>query len=340
MYPEHADEWANARTRMRDRYLALLEDAGSPLLQAGESVRVQLISQLESVADDAAQMYPGEHDATLSETIGRSRAATGVHPSASLAAANMIFAACLTELSAHLARCGEPLPTEAAALRLNRAILSRMADAAANYVSYLLEKAGTAHREEARRLGRELHDAVGPVIAVGLQNLELVEYWSPIDPGKAREKIASGKQNLHEALTLVRSLAAETRLAVEPHEIASALRTFLDALPESITTKFATNDTLASLPPHYGNEIFLILREAARNAATHARPTTLCVDVAVRGNTLVATVRDDGTGFDPAQTTIGTGRASMAERAALIGAELNIKTTSDGTTVTLTVPLP
>lgn len=333
-----AATWHTTRQRMCDRYFNLLAEADSPLLHAGEQVREQLTAQMLSIADEAAGFAPA--DATLSEDIGRSRAASGVHPSASLAAANLIFAACFADLADHLRLAGLASPVEAAALRLNRAILARMAAAAANYVSYLLEKAGTAHREEAMRLGRELHDTVGPVIAVGLQNLDLIEYWTPIDPGKAAEKVDAGRRTLREAMTLVRTLAAETRLAVEPHQICDALTAFLQSLPPTIATSLTAHSSLAELAPHYGNEIFLVLREAARNAGVHADATEVSIDIAIEGTTLIGTVRDNGRGFDPSQEPPGTGRTSMAERAALIGARLDITSTESGTTVRLAVPLP
>jgi signal transduction histidine kinase len=340
---ESPPAWSDVRRGILKRYLDLLAASGSPLLDAGDAVQAQLHAQLYSVIDEASLDSPAPVPGSpqLSTAIGRDRAASGIHPSASLAAANMIFAAALTDLAAHLEREGVPSPLETAALRLNAAILRRMAEAAANYVSYLLEKAGTAHREEARRLSRELHDAVGPIVAINIQNLDLIEHWSGTDPDKAQQKIEDSRRTLREAMSLIRSLAAETRLTVEPHEICEALRSHLASLPASIRTELRATDDLTGLPPHYGNEIFLILREAARNAVAHGDPTELVIDISVAGATLTATVRNDGRGFDPtAADSPGTGVSSMRERAALIGATLNLTSTPDATAVTLVVPLP
>lgn len=321
----------------------MLKESGNPLSDAGETVQAQLRAQLLAVIDEAADAtaLPSEHNSGLSTAIGRDRAASGIHPSASLAAANTIFAAALADLTSYLDQTGVPSAQEAAALRLNAAILRRMADAAANYVSYLLEKAGTAHHEEARRLSRELHDAVGPMVANGIQNLDLIEYWNRNDPERAQRKIDESRDGLREAMALIRSLAAETRLSVEPHQICDALRQHLAGLPNTIKTDFRTNNDLAELPPHYGNEMFLILREALRNAASHGSPTAIAIDIDVAGTTFVGTVSDDGKGFDPSLLErAGTGISSMSERAALIGATLEIDSSPQGTQMTLTVPLP
>ncbi|TCJ31015.1 sensor histidine kinase [Nocardioides jejuensis] len=334
--------WLITRDRIADRYFDLLAADDSPLLGAGEAIQQQLRSQLLAIVDEAVDFIPPPSAETsgLSATIGRDRASTGVHPSASLAAANLIFAASLDDVAEHLRSDAVPDPLHAASLRLNKAILQRMADAAANYVGFLLEKAGTAHRDEALRLSRELHDTVGPAIAVGLQNLDMIEYWSERDIDAARARIQTGRQQLHDAMGLVRALAAETRVAVEPAGTGDALRRHLATLPKTITTRYTSNTTLADLAPHYGSEIFLILREAVRNAATHGSPSTVTVDISVAGTTLTGSVIDDGHGFDATSASHGTGRASMQERADLIGADLDIVSTPSGTAVTLTVPLP
>jgi signal transduction histidine kinase len=332
--------WLGTRERIVLRYFDLLAQANSPLLAAGEPIQDQLRSQLLAIVDDAVGFTPPPTDPGLSATIGRDRASSGVHPSASLAAATMIFAASLEHVAAQLRANAVPDPLHTAALRLNAAILRRMADAAAYYVGFLLEKAGSAHRDEALRLSRELHDTVGPAIAIGLQNLDLIEYWSERNPEAARARIQSGREQLHDAMALVRALAAETRVSVEPAGLADALLRHLATLPKAITTTLTSSGALAALSPQYASETFLILREAVLNAARHAAPETVRVDVTVAGGTLVGTVSDDGRGFDVRSTAGGTGRASMQERADLIGAALDITSTLSGTTVKLTVPLP
>ena len=60
----------------------------------------------------------------------------------------------------------------------------------------------------------------------------------------------------------------------------------------------------------------------------------------MEGEVLVAEVSDDGRGFDP-KTPPGVGLASMRERAALSGGELQIRSEPErGTSVRLGVPLP
>jgi len=338
---EPASDWSALRQPMLDTYLTLLAEHKSPLLGAGPAVQSQLRSQFLSTIDEAAGKSAGDVAEHISSNIGETRAASGIHPSQSLAAANLIFAAALPTLASYLGSHGTGDPLQVAALRLNAVILRRMSDAAASYVEYLLDKAVSAHREEARRLSRELHDVVGPNIAVGLQGLDLIEHYLEADPDAAMAKVNTTRGSLEDAMLLVRSLSAETRMVVEPGQLSAALSEHLAALSGSIHGSVHEGGDLTALSPHRTNEVFLILREAVRNAARHGDPSQIVVDLDMLGTTFVGTVDDNGTGFDAnIEPRSSTGLASMRERAALLGATLTINSQPGRTTLELRVPLP
>lgn len=78
-----------------------------------------------------------------------------------------------------------------------------------------------------------------------------------------------------------------------------------------------------------------IAHEAVANAARHARAQAISIEF--RSGTL--TVSDDGTGFDADAHTAGLGLLLMRERAAEIGATLDIATEPGrGTTITVVLP--
>lgn len=337
--PAPITDWAVCRQQMLARYRVLLAENNSPLLGASQMVQDQLAAQFFGVVDEAVSKDNIHTGGGLSSRIGQDRASTGVHPSQSLDAANLIFAAALNGVADRLALDGTADPIQAAALRLNRVILRRMGIAASGYVEHLLERAATAHRDEARRLSRQLHDAVGPNIAVGLQRLDLIDFYLDSDPEKARALVVSGQTALREAVSMVRSLAAETRAVIEPGSLADALADYLDTF-SGIATSVQAQADLAILSVHAANEVFLVLREAIRNAATHGDPSRITVVFRSSRSNLIGTVTDDGVGFDPASVERGTGSSSMSERAALLNAQLTIRSEPGNTTVTLDVPLP
>jgi len=280
----------------------------------------------------------------LSEAIGRTRATSNIHPSQSLQAASLIFEAALPTIAARLAAAGDPEPELAAGLLLNREILRRMAEAARAYVDLLLDKAQNSNRDERRRLSRELHDVAAPSVAIGLQNLELFDVYAGDVPEKAAAKIQAARQSLLDALATIRSLAAQSREAVGANGLAEAIRRFLDTVDPNISRSLTVRGDADTIALSYAEELFLIIREAVRNAVDHGQPTSVIVDLEVIPGRILAKITDDGSGFtypptDPAAA--GVGIASMHERAELLGAVLRIRSTpGSGTEVTVEISVP
>lgn len=313
------------------------------MISAGPTIKTQLERQfLETIDEVVAEPHrPITRNPPLSMIIGEDRAIAGVHPSQSLAAAHLIFVAALPGTTEFFAAQDVANPGAVAALRLNEVILRRMGEAAAAYVEYLLDARATAHRDEARRISRELHDVVAPAITVGLQGVDLAEVYLAEDLDRAAVKINETRKSLQRAVALVRDLSRTTRLVVEPRELARAFEEQIVGLNPSVTITVRDDTDPELLSAYRANEIFLILREATRNALGHGTPTAVDVAFETRGTSFVGTVIDDGSGFDAtAESTVGTGITSMRERAGMMGADLNISSRPGRTAVTLTVPLP
>ena len=81
---------------------------------------------------------------------------------------------------------------------------------------------------------------------------------------------------------------------------------------------------------------FRVAQEAITNAVRHsgARHVRVSVVLRRRTGTVVLDVRDDGMGFDPAECSgaVCIGIRGMAERAALVGATLEVRSTPGGGT--------
>ena len=90
------------------------------------------------------------------------------------------------------------------------------------------------------------------------------------------------------------------------------------------------------------DQVFLILREAARNSLRHARASVLDIDVDIAPLEIRASVEDDGAGFDldlPVGTG-GVGLSSMHERARLLDGIVLVRSIpGKGTQVDVYVPL-
>ena len=80
---------------------------------------------------------------------------------------------------------------------------------------------------------------------------------------------------------------------------------------------------------------------ALDNAAKHAGPVPVSVDLSDTGGALDFTVCDSGAGFDPAETQVGAGIANMRDRIAAVGGTLAIDSApARGTRVHGSVPDP
>jgi signal transduction histidine kinase len=91
------------------------------------------------------------------------------------------------------------------------------------------------------------------------------------------------------------------------------------------------------LPTEAETALYRIAQEALTNVARHSRARNVEVILERRPDYVLLIVEDDGVGFDPAEAETskqGFGLLGMQERAALVGATLQIESETDrGTTI-------
>ena len=205
-------------------------------------------------------------------------------------------------------------------------------------VTRLLHRLVTAQEDERKRIARDLHDQLGQQLTALRLALE-----------RHRESHHAGSQgeDLDRALTLARELDAqvdflawELRPAVlDDLGLAAALPRFLKEWSGhyGLETNFQTTGKVPNrLGPEAETAFYRVTQEALTNVLKHAHATR--VDVVLEGGpdgvTLV--VEDDGVGFEAAAAASGIGLIGMRERAALIGASLQVESApGKGTTIYL-----
>jgi signal transduction histidine kinase len=293
-------------------------------------------------ASATASMRPTGEARLFSVEVGANRARTGVHPSESLRAATLLFQVALPVLArAYAGEGADRLVGVSSAL--HEAVMDRVALASLSYVDFLIDKVQASRQEERRRIARELHDRVGHGMGLTLQHLDLYQHYTQHDPARAQEKLASAMFSLTEALRTVQQLSAELRRSVGDDGIERALQAYLRAnVPPEIAVTVNITGDVKTLPPNLSEELYLILREATRNAVRHAAPTALWLTIDVGDRVVIASVRDNGRGFEPAgrAATASGGLPSMNERAELLRGSLRIEAAPGrGTTVKVRVPI-
>ena len=192
---------------------------------------------------------------------------------------------------------------------------------------------------ERRRRARELHDTVAHTLGVALNSQELHEAYLEQDPPRAARELRTATHAVRDALAHIQALSADLR-GPAVHHLEPALGEYLTRVAPAATgwSVTVTGDD-RRLTADVRDELFLILREAARNALIHAGARHLGITVTVGATAVGATVTDDGRGFDPRGHADSGGIASMRERAQAFGGAVTVSSTPGaGTVVQVHVP--
>jgi signal transduction histidine kinase len=333
-------------------YERRLRDSDSRIVRDPRA-HTQLLEQAAAVVRDVLTGLSGragvmDDEQPLCDEIGADRALAGLHPRESLAAAELLFEEVLGVVARSLpgrSRAeGADQETDLeilqrAAVLLNRSILDRIGTASVSYAAFLLTRAQEAHAEERLRVSRELHDHAAHEVAAAMQRVELAQ----LRAGNQQENLSAAADRLQVALEHIRSVSTELRDSVPAHGgLRAALAEYLRGhAGPGVHTTLSVEGDLERLPAGVTEEVFLAVREAIRNALAHSGTAVLDVDLTIRDDTLLASVRDRGRGFDPSGD-IGqaNGLATIRERCALVGGRSSVTSTVGvGTRVEIVVPV-
>jgi PAS domain S-box-containing protein len=198
--------------------------------------------------------------------------------------------------------------------------------------------------QERKRISAELHDELGQQLT-GLK-LDLVWLAGRAKEGRpaTAEQIDAMRQLLDTAISSVRRIAADLRPlilgdlgfgeAVTWHTAEFAKRSGLAITMDLPGAERVTDDARATA-------LFRIVQESLTNIARHAGASEVQIRLAIEGEQLVLTVRDDGAGIaEHNGRNSGIGLVSMRERATALGGHLRIASIPGrGTTIEVALPL-
>ncbi len=203
------------------------------------------------------------------------------------------------------------------------------------------EWVATAEAAERERISRELHDRVAHSMAVVHQSLQLHDVFEGRDASRAASKLELAKELSKTALESTRNLSAELRQSDAETALEAELRNFLEVgVPPGIRTRLSAEGDESGVPGHVRGQLFLMLREAIRNAVVHSGCESVSVELEVAPEEIVGRVEDDGRGFEDVGGYEGVGLKSMRERAALLDGSFDLTCEpGSGTLVEISVPL-
>jgi len=196
-----------------------------------------------------------------------------------------------------------------------------------------------AQEEERRRVARDLHDEVNQALTAILLRLEALAQDSP--PERA-EDVAELKRLASQAMDELLNLARQLRpAALDDHGLVPALESHLRVFSErtGIEAQLLAQGSPDGLDEERQTALYRVTQEALVNAGRHGGASHVEVELAASGGAAELRVCDDGVGFEPAAPRSGLGLQGMAERARLVGGQLDVHSAPGaGTEITLRLP--
>jgi two-component system NarL family sensor kinase len=219
------------------------------------------------------------------------------------------------------------------------------ATALAGELSRSREQTISAREEERRRLRRDLHDGLGPVLTGVVLHAEAALRLVRSDPGRSEAMIGDLRDQTTAALEDIRRLVYELRppaldslgLLGALEEYAMVLSRRADGAPLRVTVTADTS--LDDLPAAAEVAAYRIVTEALTNVTRHSTADAAVVRLSVGSAELHVAVHDDGvnagTGVQP-----GVGLTSIRERAMELGGRCTIELDRTGGRIDVWLPVP
>ncbi|MEI9998893.1 MAG: histidine kinase [Verrucomicrobiota bacterium] len=195
-------------------------------------------------------------------------------------------------------------------------------------------------------MAREIHDTLAQTFAGIILQAQALRASVELTRPRSRKALAQLLRLAHAGLEDARGFVEALRPRVlEDASLPAALQAAARQLAEGagVVCAFRQRGAFPGLAAAVQDELFRIAQEALANIARHARARSAAVMLECRAASLTLTLRDDGVGLAERRAPgarRGYGLAIMRERAASIGARLEISGPANGgTCVRVRLPL-
>jgi signal transduction histidine kinase len=194
-----------------------------------------------------------------------------------------------------------------------------------------------AQDEERRRIERNLHDGAQQQLVALAVKQRLAATLMKRDPAKAAAMIEELQADTTEALGNLRDLA---RGIYPPLLADQGLAAALDAQARKAAVPVTVEaNGVGRYPQDAETAVYFCCLEALQNVAKYAHASHAVVRLSAPDGLLTFAVSDDGDGFDPNRTSLGTGVQGMIDRLDAIGGSLEVHSEpGKGTTITGHIP--
>jgi signal transduction histidine kinase len=192
---------------------------------------------------------------------------------------------------------------------------------------YALRIEDVATLQERNRIAREIHDSLGHSLTVFNLHLEAVLRLWESDPAEAKALVREAKQVGATTLQEVRqSVSALRSDPLQGKTLEAAILNLGEDFKRStgIEPKMQIHPA-NRLPTQFSTPLYRIIQEALTNICKYAHATEVTIHLELTDE-LTLIIQDNGSGFDPSQTTTGFGLQGMRERTLALGGTFEVVT--------------
>jgi PAS domain S-box-containing protein len=235
------------------------------------------------------------------------------------------------------------------ALQKSRNELEARVEARTSQLRKLSARLLSIQDREGRRIARELHDSVGQYLAAIQMNLGILSRSATISE-QEKNYVVDCQAMAESCTTEIRTISYLLHPPLlDESGLRSAIVTYAEGFAgrSGIRTNLNVPDDLPRLPSEIETTIFRTIQQSLANIHRHSGSSTAEITVEMLDGTLTVVIGDEGNGIPEQKinelysggTLAGVGIAGMRERIRELQGSFEIKSSSSGTTIRVSVPV-
>ncbi|MBR9921846.1 MAG: sensor histidine kinase [Bacteroidetes bacterium] len=205
----------------------------------------------------------------------------------------------------------------------------------------LLDASFQVQEQERDRIGRDIHDEIGPSLSTVKFAISQFQYLK--ESSETKDQIKKLNLQLTDIIQQVRSISRDLApSSLNEFGLLVAIEELLDRIEDSgaLQTRFECTGQETELSPKTELAIYRIVQELCNNALRHAAASLLQVSVHFRGKSLQLVVSDNGKGMDTNAKSSGIGLKNIEARISLIDGTWKLESSpARGTQNVINIPV-